>query len=816
MWHDFRQALRQLAKSTGFTTIAVMSIAFGTGANVAIFSAVDALLLRPLPVERPGDLLTIGSRVKSGVATHNVASHPDYRDIRDRARTFDGVLAVTSRTLGFSAGPQAPTRIRFTSLVSGNFFRVLGVVPILGRDFHDEEDMIAGRDAVTILSYGLWQTEFAGDPGAIGQRVRIGGMDFTVVGIAPESFQGIEFRDIPNAAYVPLAMWPRLIATPGIDPLEARAFRALTVKGRLRPGASARDARAELAAIGRDLERAHPDTNKGQTLIAQNEVQLRFERAPLDAGALVVLTILSIAVLAVACANVAGLLASRAPVRAREIALRLAIGAGRGRLIRQLILESAGIALLGTACGLAIGFAGIVALRQVEFPTEVVAVPVFQLNLRAMTFSLALATFSTFLFGVGPAIYTTHVDLASALKASDSSANRRERLTGRNALAAIQVALSLVMLTLTVYAVHFFRRELNAGPGFRVTHIAKTTMDVSQSRLSDGETARYFERAQDAARLVRNVRSASVVSAMPLFSFETTPIVPEGYRLPEGQAALTVCSNSIGESYFETLEIPLLAGRAFRAGDTAATPRVAIVNDTLAQHGWPGADAIGRRFRMASDGPWVEVVGVAKTTRYWYPGEVPQDAVYFPFRQRPRMNMAMLAATAGESAAALTTLHDALSRVDRSVPVYDAQTIERFYNARATSLAVVMTQLIGSMGIMGIVLTMVGLYGLVSYSVNRRTREIGIRIAIGASRGRVLTMVLRQGLMPAAAGLLIGMAMSVAVTRLIPLLAPFNYRYDQRWYFLLVPAILGIAVIASLVPARRAAAVDPTVALRCE
>ena len=817
LWQDLRHGCRVFAKSPGFTAIAIISIAFGTGANVAVFSAADALILRPLPVPRPTELLTVGSRLHVGRWTLNAASYPDYLDIRDRSRSFEGLVAFTSGAAGFSARPGAPPQVKTATVVSWNFFRVLGVEPQIGRGFLPEEDQVVGRDAVTVLTYPLWQQEFGGDRSVLGRRVRIAGIDFTIVGVAPERFTGIQPPLTRDAVYVPMAMWPRVMSAVGPDPLTSRDFRRLTVKGRLKPGVTKAAARAELAVLAGDLERAYPDTNRDQGLTVQTELEMRFERSSLESGAVLLWTILSVAVLGVACANVAGLLASRAPVRSREIAVRMAIGAGRTRLVRQLITESLGIAVAGGMGGVAVGYAAIVLLRQIEFPTDIIAPPVFQLDERALIFSLVLAMASTFLFGLGPAIQTTRVDLVNALKASDTNA-RRQRLTGRNVLVAVQVALSLVLLTIAVFSFQIFRREFTDGPGWRTSRMAKVTIDPGQARYGATQAARFFDRAADEARRLPGVGSVGLTSAMPLFgNFEFPSIAPEGYVLPAAQTGVRPWASSIDEWYFDTMQIPVLAGRAFRTTDTLDAPRVAIVNDTLARHYWPERDAVGRRVRLTDeDGRWVDIVGVVKTTQLSMLGETPQDVIYFPFRQEPRTNMVLIAQTVEQSSTALAPLREMLRRIDADVPTYDAQTIEVFYDANATAWPRMATRLIGGLGVMGMALTIVGLYGLVSYAVNRRTREIGIRIAIGASPGRVLAMILRQGMTPAWCGTAAGLGLSAATARFLPGLIQMTYRFDARILLLVGPLLLAMTLLAAFVPARRAARVDPTVALRCD
>jgi putative ABC transport system permease protein len=818
IWQDLRHGWRVFARNPGVTAIAVISIALGTGANVAVFGAADALMLRPLPVPRPSELLTVGSQLHIGRWNNNAASYPDFEDIRDRSRSFAGLAAFTSRATGFSARPGAAVQVKTATVVTWNFFRVLGIEPQIGRGFLPEEDRVAGRDAVTVLTYGVWQQEFGGDRSVLGRKVRIAGIDFTVVGVTPERFTGIQPPFVRDAVYVPMAMWPRVMRTGGPDPLVSRDYRRLTVKGRLKPGATLAAARAELAVIGRDLESAHPDTNRDQTLIAQTELELRFETSPLASGAVMLWTILSVAVLCVACANVAGLLASRAPARSREIAVRMAIGAGRARLVRQLITESVGIALVGGFGGVAVGYAGIVLLRHLEFPTDIIAPPVFQLDGRSLIFSLMLAMASVFLFGLGPAIQTTRVDLVPSLKASEASAARRQRLTGRHILVAVQVALSLVLLTIAVFAVQVFRREFVEGPGWRTSRMARLTIDPGQARYSETQAARFFDRVAGEARRLPGVRSVALTTALPLFgNFEFPSIAPEGHRLPAAQDGVRPWAASIDESYFDAMEIPVLAGRRFRTTDTLDAPRVAIVNDTFARHYWPGLDAVGRRFRLNDeDGRWVEIVGVVKTTTLTYFGEAPQEAIYFSFRQAPRTNMALVAQTVGDSTTALAPLREMLRRMDADVPTYDVQTIEVFFDAHGTAWPRMATRLIVGLGVMGMALTVVGLYGLVSYAVSRRTREIGIRIAIGASQARVLAMVLRQGLTPAWCGAVVGLGLSIVTARLLPALVQSSSRFDARTLFLVVPLLLAVTLLAAFVPARRAARVEPTVALRCD
>lgn len=814
---DLRHGWRVFAGSPGFSAIAVLSIACGTGANVAMFSAVDAILLRPLPVRDANALITIGSRPDGGSPYINVASYPDFVDIRARNRSFSALVAFSTRRAGVSLSSSGSRHVRLVTSASGNFFDEFGIGMHLGRGFLADEDLVPGRDAVAVLSFGVWRQLFDGDPSAVGRQFVIAGTTFTVVGVTEESFTGVDADIATQAIYVPLAMLEQIMNVPGREPLSARDLRVLTVKGRLRRGVSLADARAELDVIGRNLERAHPDTNARQRIVAQSELQFRMAQTPVRAGVAVLVSILSLSVLFVACANVAGLLTSRAPLRARELAVRLAIGAGRARLVTQLLTESLLIACAGGLAGLGVGYAGIRLIGRIQFPTDIVAAPVIGLDVRTLVFSLAMAMGSAVVFGFGPALAATRIDLANSFRATDPAARRRWRIGGRSQLVALQVALSLVVLTVAAIALQTFAATFGAGPGFRTTRMAKLSIDASQARYAGARAVEFFERVTEQARLLPGVTSVGVTSAMPLWEAELVPTLPDGAPLPQGRVGVQVWTNVVDEGYFTTMEIPLAAGRTFLATDDASAAPVAIVNETMAARHWPDQNPLGRRFRLHGEsGPLVEVVGVARNSMYHFPGEAPSSMLYLPHRQQPRANMVLLVQTAGPSAEPLPAMRALVSALDPGVPVYDAQTIERFYDALAVSLASVVLSMIGGIGVMGVVITVIGLYALVSYAATRRTREIGIRIAVGATYGRVLRLLLRQGLTPVWVGLGVGLLLAGATTRLLPTLVPFSKAYDGRALYGLVPVLLSVTLLAAFLPARRAARVNPMVALRDE
>ena len=821
LWQDVRYGCRTLAGSPAFAVVAVLSLAIGIGANCAIFSLADGLLLRPLPIARPGEVFTVGSTesVEAFGASSLRSSYRDYVDIRDRSRSFVGLAAYDYLTAGFAPDAQSPPKLKLGMLVSGNLLPLMGVEPTIGRGFRIEEDQVPGRDAVIVLGRRLWEDELASDPAVLGRRVRINGNDFTVVGVAPAEFTGLD-QAVRCDFFVPLMMSPLLLTDPKAASLEARDARNLNVKARLRPGVTQAAAQAELTTIGTDLERAYPDTNKNRRLAIRTELQARMAEDPPDATLVAMLSTLALAVLFVACANVAGLLTSRAPARAREMALRLAIGAGRGRLVRQLVTESLLLAIAGGAAGLAVGYAGMRLFRQIEIPTDLPIMLAFRMDQRALGFSLAVAVASAVLFGLVPAIQATRTDLTAVMKASDSVAPGRRRRWGRPLLVGGQVAVSVVLLVVALFMYRGFVHELGAGPGYRVDHLLMMSVDTSLVRYTEAQSQQFFEQAAARAREVPGVKTIATTTAVPMTNnVGSVTVVPEGFQFPVGKDNATVLSAAVDEHYFDALGLRLLAGRDFRRDDAPGAPRVAIVNERFAQHYWPNQDPIGKRFRIIDrDNVWAQVVGLAKTSKYIFIAEPPTEFVYLAYRQEKPQQLVLLAESSGVDPASLAApLREVVHRLDANMPIYNVRTMESLYLMRAVRVFNVIITTVAAMGVMGLGLAIVGLYGLVAYGVSRRTREIGIRMAIGADRAVVLRMVLRHGLSLAIVGLIAGLAASVGAARLLR--AAFPTGTDQRdpiALVLVVPIVLTVTFLATYLPARRASRVNPVQALRYE
>ena len=813
MLQDFRHALRVLRKNPAFTAIAVISLALGIGANTAIFSLVDAMLLRPLPFADPGRVMVVSSDSPSN--PYEGVSYPDYRDLRDGAHSFDGVVASRMFTFGFARSSKDVPQMRLGILVSGEFLRVLGVKPMLGRDFLPDESRVPGRDAVAILSYDLWQSEFASDPGVVGRTIRINGLDFAVVGVTPKAFTG-PLSNFEPALYVPLMMAPRLSG--GSHELEDRSDRELTVRGRLKGGVSPRQAQAEVGALARGLERAYPNTNHDERMAVRTEIENRQRQDPYDAQLVITLMALAGVVLLIACANVANLVLARGRSRSREIAIRLALGAGRTRLLRQLMSESVMLAAVGCAVGLVFAGFGIDFLRGIKIPTDLPFVISVNLDHRVLIFSILAALASAMLFGIAPALRSGRTDVVPALRANELGIAGRERALGRSVLVIAQVALSLVLLVAAGVLLDGFRKSLSLNPGFRTDHLLTMEFDTSFVRYTPDQTSNFYRTLLDRARAVPGVQAATLSHTIP-FSPEADgkAVIPEGYKFPRGQDTGSVLASSVDPNFFSLMNIPIVEGRAFTNDDREHSRRVAIVNEEFARHYWPGKEPIGRRIRLnGASGPLVEVVGLAKQSHYMFISEHPFPFLYLPWTQDPNSRMTLLAESRGDPAALAGPLRQVVHELDANQPIYNVRTMARFYQEREISIVLLISELVSAMGLMGLALALIGLYGLIAYSVARRTQEIGVRIAIGASQTQVLKMVLRQGLLLSGIGVSIGFAGAVAVRGILNI-GLLGLGSPDRWTLFVVPLLLlVVTMLACYIPARRASRVDPVTALRYE
>ncbi|HEX3646704.1 MAG TPA: ABC transporter permease [Vicinamibacterales bacterium] len=813
---DLRHACRLLRRHPAFTAVAVISLALGIGANSAIFSLADELILRPLPVRDPESVVTVSADTRDQESEGGGMSYPNYRDLRQVSHAFDGLLAYQISSVSFARARETIREMHRGALVSDDFFDLLGVRPALGRTFRPDEGRVPGRDAVVVLSYDFWKNTLAADASIVNATVWMNGIDFHVIGVAAEDFTGPE-PPLRPAFYLPLMMAQRLGGTVE-DPLEKREARLCSVMGRLKPGISRQRAQAELTTVWQVLEQQYPNANRNRTIAVRTDLEERLLQDPQDAVLLAILAALAAIVLTIACANVANLMLGRGRARSREVAIRLALGVSRPRLLRQLMTESLLLAGMGLALGLGIAYSGIRFLQTIPTADQVVIAP--RLDQRVFVFGLVVAAVSAILVGLAPARQSLKTDLVPGLKTTELGEATPKRAVGRNLLVMAQIALSMVLLVATGMLIDGFRKALVLDPGFRPDHLIMMSADTSLVRYTPLQTHRFYRDLVDRARAIPGVTSAALTSSVPfkVGDQRLAAVVPEGYQLPNGQDHVSSAMAVVDETFFGAMQIAIVRGRAFTPGDNGDAPRVGIVNQEFARRYWPNADPIGQRLRL-SDGPGarIEVVGVAKTGKYWWIGETPKPFLYLPFAQQERPRMTLLVeATNADAAFLAAPLRGVAATLDVNVPVLDVQTYSSLYRDRAIAVPLMIMQIVVTMGLLGLTLTLIGLYALIVYSVARRTREIGIRMAIGAGKSDVLKMVLRQGLMLSIGGIAVGGVVSVAVARLLTATLAGVGTPNPATYVIVPAGLLCLTVAASFFPARRASLVDPLLALRYE
>ncbi len=806
--NDFRYAFRSLRQKPGFALTAILSIALGIGANATVFSIADGLLLRPLPVPNASQVYTLSSRSPSGTLQN--FSYRDFVDFRDKSKSFEGLVAYRLGPFGFAKDAKQQAEMKAGFLVSGNFFRVLGVEPKLGRGFRPDEDQAPGRDAVVVLGHEFWENEFAADPSVIGRPVRLNNLEFTVVGVAPAGFTGMDQYFRPSF-FVPAMMGPKLLVS-NHDLLTDRADRSFMVKGRLKPGVSQGAANAESASLAKALGKSYPDTNRSVGTAVHTEMQAR-EDDTMDGILVKFLFSVVILVLLIACANVANLSLSRGQARAREIAVRLAIGASRLQIARGLLAESLLVATAGGLASLLIAQAGISFASRLQVPSDLPVHLTFELDYRVICFTAIAALLSALLFGLAPAFRSSKADLVPALKAGELDRSR-ERLFGRNALVVAQVAGSLVLMVCATQLFRGFSYLLSHNPGFQIAHRLTMSFDPSLVRYTPEQTKEFYKTFLDRVRNVPGVRSATLAYFVPLgTNYEEEEVVPEGYRFPPGQSGTQIFANTVDESYFRTLATPVLQGREFRSSDTETSPRVAIVNQAFAKR-FGMLNPIGKRLHIGGpQSPLAEIVGVTGTGKYLAVVESPLEFIYLPMAQHFESRMTLIADTESNALLLAEPIRKLINSLAPGLPVYGVRTFEDLFEQRATRVMNLILGLISSMGVIGLGLALVGLYAVIAYQVARRTREIGIRMAIGAGKGQVVKMFLRQAVWTGLAGAVIGCALSVGAARVLNAMIQVP-AFDPLLFFSVVLGLLLTTALAAAIPARRASLIDPMQAMR--
>lgn len=806
---DLKYSLRALRNNPGFTAVAVLSLALGIGANSAIYSLANALLLRPLPVPDPGSLLIVQGQ-RTGDNGARGISHLDFLDLREQTKSFRALVASSDTLLAFAARPSETPQLKMANFVTANYFEELGVAPALGRGFRPDEDEAPGRNPVVVISYNMWVESFQSDPGILGRRLQLNGTELTIVGVAPKGFDGL--RNLLRATlFVPIMMSPVLAPTASIH--GSRSARSLSVRGRLRDGVSIEQANAEMATLTRNLEQAHPGTNQGRSARIRSELQQRVDDSPQDAILMGTLVFTTLLVLLIACVNVANLLLARGKSRTREIAVRLALGASRGRLLREMLTESLLLSIAGGTIGLLAAVGASAAFNTLSVPSDFPVKLDVHVDQQVLLYSLCISVASAFLFGLIPAWRSLRPDLVTGLKAGEfADSAGRQRLWGRGTLVTVQVTVSCVLLIAAAMMVAGMQSTLLREPGFRVENLLMAGMDTSS--LADSST--FYERLIERTGKLPGVRSVALASCVPTAngSIRFARVTPEGFVLPAGQDGVSVYETLVSEHYFETAGIALRSGREFTLQDDRKAPRVAIVNELFATRFWPGQSAIGKRFGRGEN--MIEIVGVARDIKYIFFGEGPTPAIYVPFRQNGLGRMSLLAQTAADPNALAAPVRELIHELAPSVPLMNLRSMADYHQLRTVSIVNRLVDTVVTLGGVGLILALIGLYGTMSYSVTRRKREIGIRLAIGAAPGAILGLILRQGAWMAGTGIVIGTAIGFAASRGMEE-GFLGMAVFHPAVFAAVPVLLSLAALAACwIPARRAALTEPTQALRCE
>ena len=801
---DLRYAARILWKNPGFTAVAVIALALGIGANTAIFSVVNTVLLRPLPYKDPEQLVMVWEDASRHGYPRDTPAAANYVDWRDQNSVFSSMAAIADVNFNLT-GVGNPERLKGRR-VSANLFPLLGVEPQLGRVFTAAEDQ-PGAQGVVVLSHRLWQRRLGGDPGILGKTLTLNDEVHTVVGVMPARFK---FPENDDELWVPIALTAQEAAN--------RNRHYLQVVARLKPGVTLAQAQSEMTTIGARLQQQYPESN-ADLGVALTSLQEHIV-GDIKPALLILLGAVGL-VLLIACANVANLLLARAAIRQKEIALRVALGARRWRLLRQFLTESVLLATLGGILGLAIAYAGLLLLGSF-IPETISQAREISLDLKVLGFTLAVSLLTGFIFGLAPAFQALRMNQSETLKEGG-----RDSVTGRSGkrlrglLVTAEVAVSLVLLIAAGLLINSFLRLRNIDPGFKVDHLLTMKIELPEPKYEAFERrAAFYTDLLQRVQSLAGVRSAAVTTNLPLYRQGNSIAVRlEGKPDPPPGQELIVVTRIISPAYFETMSIPLLAGRQVTDQDTETTPNVVVISETMARRFWPGEDAIGKRLaagRVRSDADWIQVVGIAKDVRQFELNAEPRPQMYMSYRQADFFAPEdLVVKTDVEPASLAAAVRTAVWEIDKDQPISNIKTMEEILGDSIARQRFSML-LLGIFAGVALLLAAVGIYGVMSYSVAQRTHEIGIRMALGAQTGAVLKLAVGYGLKLVVAGVLIGLVAAFALTRLMATLLFGVTPTDPATFALISLLLVGVAAVASYIPARRATKVDPLVALRYE
>jgi putative ABC transport system permease protein len=802
---DLRYGLRTLVKNPAFTSIAVLALALGIGANSAIFSVVDAVLLRPLPFKNPNQLVMLWENAAHLGFPRDTPSPANFLDWQKQAISFTGMAAMSERSLNLT-GVGEPERLEGRR-VSANLFELLGVSARLGRTFVPEDDKPGTH--VVLLSHSLWQRRFGSDPDVIGRALILNGENYTVVGVMPPFVQLPGFENRNDSLWVPIAF-------PAEEAVE-RGNHFLEIVARLKSGVTLKQAQAEMDTIAASLEQQYPtyNTRRGAVVVPLHEQVVGDIRPAL----LILLGAVGF-VLLIACANVANLLLARAAVRQKEIAVRLALGASRSRLTRQFLTESVLLALFGAGLGLLLALAGIQVLKTL-IPVTIAQVETITIDGRVLIFTAFVALVTGIAFGLVPAIQGSHFNLNDTLKEGHDSGGGKKGNRVRGLLVIGEVAVSFVLLIGAGLLINSFLHLRNLDPGFRSDHLLTMKVNLSEVKYPDRERrAAFFDEVMRRVRELPGVQSAAVAGNLPLtYNGDSMSISVEGVPDPPPGQQPDVIYRAIGPGYFATMSIPIVRGRDFTDQDKGDSKDVVVISEKTAQQFWPGQDPIGKRLKpgsSTSNSPWREVIGIVKDVRQNDFVASPKRQMYLTYRQLKNVAAnALVVRTSIEPMSLAAPVRNAIWSVDKDQTVADIDTMDHIV-AEAVARQRFSMLLLGLFAALALLLASIGIYGVMSYSVAQRTREIGIRIALGARRTDVLQMTVKQALKLVGIGMMIGLAAAFLLTRVLASLLFGISATDPNTFIGISVVLLAVAIFASYVPALRATKVDPITALRAQ
>jgi macrolide transport system ATP-binding/permease protein len=805
---DVRFGWRQLLKSPTVTALTVLSLVLGIGVNATVFGYLDRVLLRPLPVKDPEKLVRIYA-ARSKDFLYGALSYPEYKDLARRNPSFSGVIAERFTSLSFSRGTGEPNRI-WGSLVSGNYFSDLGVHAEAGRLLTVNDDVTPGGHPVAVISHAAWQRRFGGEPSAIGSRVILNGHPFEIVGVAPRGFAGTSVGLSPEV-WVPMAM--QMQAIPGSNRLERRDSRWLTATGRLKAGVGMDGARAGLEPLAHQIAQENPDLATG---LRFHLVPLSQDNLPLQARDkvgvfLAALMGLAGLVLLIACANLTNLLLARSLSRRGELAVRLAMGVGRGRLIRQLLTESLLMAALAGAVSLLVTFWLQGALGALRLPTSMPLDAGVGLDGRTLLFTAVLSLVAGVLFGLAPALQGAETQLALVLKGTKTESSGR-RAPLRSILIVSQVALCLVLLTGAGLFVRSLWSALDTKPGFDTEHVLLGSIDLHLAGYTEERGKVFYQQLLDRVRALPNVKAAGLSDTVPLEpgGEQQLQLAIDGYQAPPGEGDPSIDFSVVSPGYFDAMNVPVLQGKTFSRNDPAK-PGSAIINATMAARFWPGESPLGKRLRLG-DSP-LFVVGVVRDVKSNSLSEAPHSYLYLSSLQQHQQVMTLHVRTSGDPSALVPAVKQEIQALDPTLPLADIRTMEQ--QVRVSLLpARLAAWFFGGFGLLALVLTAVGIYGVMGYVVRLRKHELGIRVAVGAQRADILKLVLRQGMTLVAIGLALGLVAAFFLGRKLSGMLYQLSGTDPVTFIEVVLFLIVVSAVANLIPATRASRTDPMDILR--